>query len=383
MIRKAANGGERTDRLKQVLLKQVLRTSVLSGLLGYSAFGMAQTPAAQQGSTKPATTPPLQLRSLAPDAVADPFPAVNQKNFTANTPTVGSVDSYLHTVLGYDPNRIWRVVGIQKTAAPGISKVTALVSEKVPNAKVQSAVFYVTPDGKHLIADANSGVLPFGAAPYAEGNALLRERADGPFEGTAAKSLMLVEFSDLQCPHCKEAQPTMKRLAADFPNAHIVFENFPLSEIHPYAFKAAAYGVCVAKKSNESFFKFADAVYDTQGQLTPEAADKTLNDAATKAGANPIAIATCVASPEARQAVDASVRLGQDLGVDQTPILAINGRLIPLGGLPYETLKEIIVFQASLDGAQAAAATPSLSGPTPSASSAQPIAPAASAPAPK
>ena len=369
--------------MKQVLLKQALTTAALLGVLGSSAAAMAQAAAAQQGSTKPATAPPLQLRSLAPDTLADPFPPVNQKNFTADSPTVGTVDSYLHTVLGYDPNRIWRVVGIQKTAAPGISKVTALVSEKAANAKVQSAVFYVTPDGKHLIADANSGVLPFGATPYAEDNALLKEHADGPFEGSAAKSLMLVEFSDLQCPHCKEAQPTMKRLATDFPNAHIVFENFPLSEIHPYAFKAAAYGVCVAKKSNESFFKYADAVYDTQSLLTPEAADKTLDDAATKAGANATAIATCAASPEAKQAVEASLRLGHDVGVDQTPILAINGRLIPLGGLSYETLKEIIVFQASLDGAQAAAATPSLAGTSPSISSPAPAAPAPSGPAPK
>jgi protein-disulfide isomerase len=312
-------------------------------------------PAQQGGGAKPATTPPLQLRSLAPDAVADPFPPVNQKYFTADSPTVATVDSYLHTLLGYNPSRIWRVVAIQKTASPGVSKVTALVSEKVANAKVQTAVFYVMPDGKHLIADINSGLLPFGADPYGPGRALLQQRADGPSQGAAGKDLMLVEFSDLQCPHCKEAQATMKRLADDFPKARIVYESYPLVDIHPYAFKAAAYGVCVAKKSNEAFFTYAQAVYDTQSQLTPETADKTLDDAATKAGADATAIATCAASPEAKAAVDASLRLGADLGVDQTPMLAINGRLVPLGGIPYETLKELIVFQASLDGASAAA----------------------------
>jgi len=337
-------------------LKQFLEAAVIVTAMSFAGSAWSQAaPAQQGGGAKPAKTPPLQLRSLSPDTVADPFPPVNQKFFTAESPTVATVDSYLHTLLGYNPNRIWRVVGIQKTAAPGVSKVTALVSEKVANAKVQEAVFYVMPDGKHLIADVNSGLLPFGADPYASGRALLQQRADGPSHGSAAKDLMLVEFADLQCPHCKEAQATMKRLADDFPKARIVYESYPLVDIHPYAFKAAAYGVCVAKKSNEAFFAYAQAVYDTQSQLTAETADKTLDDAAAKAGADPTAIATCAATPEAKATVDESLKLGADLGVDQTPMLAINGRLVPLGGIPYETLKELIVFQASLDGASAAA----------------------------
>jgi protein-disulfide isomerase len=164
---------------------------------------------------------------------------------------------------------------------------------------------------------------------------------------------MLVEFADLQCPHCKDAQATMKRLAEDFPKARIVYESFPLVDVHPYAFKAAAYGVCVAKKSNDAFFTYAQAVYDTQSQLTAETADKTLDDAAAKAGANATEIATCAASSEAKSEVEASMKLGADLGVDQTPTLAVNGRLVPLLGIPYETLKELIVFQASVDGASA------------------------------
>jgi protein-disulfide isomerase len=344
-------------------LKQLLATAVIVAAMGWASSGCAQAAPSQQGSgAKPAATPPLQLRSLAPDAVADPFPPVNQKFFTADSPTVATVDSYLHTLLGYNQNRIWRVMAIQKTAAPGVSKVTALVADKVPNAKVQEAIFYVMPDGKHLIADMNSGVLPFGADPYAANRALLQQRADGPSEGAASKDLMLVEFADLQCPHCKEAQATMKRLAEDFPRARIVYENFPLVDLHPYAFKAAAYGVCVAKKSSEAFFAYAQAVYDTQTQLTAETADKTLDDAAAKAGADPKAIATCAGSAEAKSAVEASLHLGADLGVDQTPMLAINGRLVVLGGIPYETLKQLIVFQASLDGASSAASAPLLTG---------------------
>ncbi len=51
---------------------------------------------------------------------------------------------------------------------------------------------------------------------------------------------MLVEFADMRCPHCKDAQETMAQIVKDFPNASVVYQSFPLVEIHPFAFKAAA-----------------------------------------------------------------------------------------------------------------------------------------------
>ena len=296
-----------------------------------------------------AKTPALQLHSLTPDTIADPFPPVNPKFFTADSPSVATVDSYLHAVLGYDSARIWRVVAIQKTPAAGVTKVTALVSERAPNAKVQQAAFFVLADGKHLIADT-SGVQNFGADPYEGNRALLKAQVNGPSHGGTSKDFLLVEFADLQCPHCKEAQPSMKRLAEDFPQARIVYQSLPLVDLHPFAQKAALYGACVAKKSNDAFFNYAQAVYDTQAQLTPEAGDETLKAAVTKAGADPAAVAACSASPEAKNEVAASVKLADELGIDQTPILMVNGRMIPLGGLPYETLKLVVAFQAGLDG---------------------------------
>ena len=63
---------------------------------------------------------------------------------------------------------------------------------------------------------------------------VLQQRADGPYRGSASKDLEIVEFADFQCPHCKEAQANMDKLAVDFPKARIVFQNFPLPQ-HPQA----------------------------------------------------------------------------------------------------------------------------------------------------
>ncbi len=60
----------------------------------------------------------------------------------------------------------------------------------------------------------------------------------------------------------------------------MVFQLFPLVDLHPSAFKAAAYGVCAQQHSNDDFFKFADGVFDTQDGLTPTTDDTILRAAA-------------------------------------------------------------------------------------------------------
>lgn len=279
---------------------------------------------------------------------ANPFPPVNLKNFTAPSPSREEVDAFLKSLWGYDDNRIWSVAAILKTTAPGVAKVVVLVGDKSQPGKTQTSEFYTTPDGKHAIAGQ---VVEFGAKPWADNRKALQDHADGPARGAKGKELELVEFADLQCPHCKDVQEAMSNLATDFPQAHIVFENYPLTEIHPYAFRAAAEGLCVRKaKGDEAFFLYAKTVFDKQESLTPQLADQTLATAVAAAGADPAVAAACAKTPEILAEIKASVQLGNDLGVDQTPMLAVNGHLLPISAVSYETLKRIIAWQAKQDG---------------------------------
>jgi protein-disulfide isomerase len=335
----------------------------LATVLSVSTLAVAQTgtgaaaPAAGAAAQKPAA--PLQLQNLGQQQTkADPFPPVNARFFTAASPSVDTVNAFLKALWGYDPNRIWRVEAIQTTAAPGVAKVVVYVSDKSPNAKVQPTAFFVTPDQKHVIA--GDVVVPFGATPFADARKLLQARADGATRGATSKDFMLVEFADLQCPHCKEAQATMDQLIKDFPNAHVVYQSYPLVELHPYAFKAAAYGYCVQKQKNDAYFVYAATVFDTQGALTTETGDETLKAAVTKAGLDPAAIDACASTPAIKDQVNASLKLGEDVGVDQTPMLLVDGHLLPLTQIPYETLKTIISYQASLDGVSTGATGPAV-----------------------
>ena len=174
----------------------------LASVLSVAVVAGAQTRTAGT-APKAAAPPPLQLNDLGQQTSRpDPFPAVNPKFFTAATPTVDTVNAFLKALWGYDSNRIWRVEAIQKTQSPGVSKVVVFVSDKSPNAKVQSSAFFVMPDGTHAIA--GDSVVPFGATPFAELRKTLETRADGATRGASSKEFLLVEFADLECPHCKE-----------------------------------------------------------------------------------------------------------------------------------------------------------------------------------
>ncbi len=286
----------------------------------------------------------------APDTSVMPeFPKPDPAEFNATSPTREQIDGFLKASWGFDPNRLYQVQRIAKTVVPGITSVVVLVGEK-GNKQTGALQFYALSDGKHIIT--NNEILPFGEHPYAENRETLIKRADGPSKGSASKDLELVEFADFQCPHCKDAQATVEKMIADFPNAHFVYESFPLVKIHDQAFRSAAYGVCVAKAGgNKAFFDYAAAVYEGQAGLsTAEGATLTLNSAVTKSGQNPETVEACSKTPETKAAVEAQIKLANDLNVNQTPSLAINGRLIPLGGIEYNTLKQMIAFHVANDG---------------------------------
>ena len=322
-------------------------TNRFAGALALVALSMPVIQAAAQQDVPAAPAP----SAPAPAAAAPVFPKPDPANFTASSPSQETVNAFLQASWGYDENRVWEIWAIQKTEVDGISRVVLLVGEKNGKQKLTPALFFVLPDGKHIFA--GDDIMPFGVNPFAEARAEVQQRADGPYRGSPSKDLEIVEFADFQCPHCKDAQANMDKLAADFPKARFVFQNFPLPQ-HPAAATAAAYGYCVTKQgSSNAFFTFAAAVYDGQdGLSSADGTTLTLNSAVTKAGLDPAAIAACAKTPATLAAVAAMSKLAMDLKINQTPTLVVNGRPIP-ASVPYDTIKQIILFQAKLDGVSA------------------------------
>ena len=306
----------------------------------FQAAAQQDVPAAQ------AQEPSAPAPSAAPV-----FPKPDPGNFTVAAPSKELVAAFLQASWGFDDSRVWQVQAILKTQVEGVSKVVVLVGDKAGKQKPGQLEFFALPDGKHIIAVGDDNIIPFGEQPYAEARALVEKSADGPYRGSALKNLEIAEFADFQCPHCKEAQANMDKLAVDFPKARIIFENDPIASIHPESVTAAAYGVCVANLGGSTaFFQFAATAFEGQdGLATADGATLPLNSAVTKAGLDPAKVAACAGTPQTKAAVDASVKLAGDLGINQVPTLVINGRQVPANA-PYETLKKIVAFQAKMDG---------------------------------
>ncbi|KAA6464956.1 hypothetical protein DYQ86_03095 [Acidobacteria bacterium AB60] len=325
-----------------------------TALLAVSASTL-EAGAQQQVPAAPPESPAAPAQSQAPSApaptAAPVFPKPDPKNFTASGPSKEEINAFLNASWGYDTDRIWEVEAILKTPIEGLSKVIVYISEKnAKDNKPQPFLFWAMPDGKHIIAGED--VYPFGDKPYAAYRAEVQQRADGPYRGSADKTLELAEFADFQCPHCKDAQANMEKLIADFPKAHIVFQNYPLERIHPQAKLAAEYGACVAKLGgSNAFFQFAGATFEGQDGLnTADGAQLTLNSAVTKAGLDPAKVEACAKTPATSDEVEKSVKLAEDLNINSTPTLVVNGRQVPIAGVPYDTLKKIIEWQEKLDG---------------------------------
>jgi len=280
-------------------------------------------------------------------AMAQQKPAAKTKSASAakpaadssRLPTEAEVDAFMKATFGYDPQLTWKIVSIKPSAAAGLAEVNVEISGPQGQGGQK---FFVSEDGKHAVVGE---IIPFGAHPFEQNRRLLEKKATGPSRGPANAPVLIVEFSDLQCPHCKEANPTIERLLTEDPDVRFVSQNFPLPS-HNWAMKAAQYADCVGRASNDAYWKFVDSVYSAQSEITADNADQKLTDLADKAGVKGSEISTCAAQPETESRVQASIELGKSVDVNSTPTLFINGRPVGVSGNNYDVLKQIVDFAA-------------------------------------
>ena len=256
-------------------------------------------------------------------------------------PTKDTVNAYMHRMFGYDPSVKWTILSIADSEVPDM----ALVILRVGEGEGRLTQLFISQDGRHAIVGE---ALPFGADPFAYDRARLAREAKGPSIGDARAPVTIVEFSDLQCPHCKASQAVIDRLIADVPSARLVFQHFPLEAFHPWAFKAASFAQCVAQRKPRSFWTFIRSVYDNQLDITEANAGDKFKEMVKASGLDPDAVARCTDSDVTKAEIRASMELGKAMGITGTPTLFVNGRKIQsLGQIPYESLKKLVEFEAA------------------------------------
>lgn len=176
-------------------------------------------------------------------------------------------------------------------------------------------------------------------------SALAAGRARKPFsvsapdfrqKGPSGAKVTIVEFSDFQCPACRQAYPVIREVLRNHPDdVRFIYKQFPLSEIHPWARPASIISMCAARQNPAAFWKLHDA-YFTQAGLNEKNLMAVSRAVVAGEKLDEAKWSDCISNPvsEERQAVEAtlanSLKEGPPLGVQGTPTFFLNGRQINL-----------------------------------------------------
>src|SRR5262249_967332 len=145
-----------------------------------------------------------------------------------------------------------------------------------------------------------------------------------------------VEFSDYQCPYCARLAPTLAKIRQNYGDrVRIVWKDFPLEDIHPRALELAGAARCAGEQNK--YWEFHDRVFSNQGVAGSAPSDdypKALGMSAPK-------FTDCIKSKRHAKAITEGQDAGHILGVDSTPTMFINGRMVA-GAQPYEVVARVI-----------------------------------------
>lgn len=158
-----------------------------------------------------------------------------------------------------------------------------------------------------------------------------------PALGPTSAPVTLVEFSDFQCPFCASVAPTLKQVEREFgDDVRIVYRHFPLTTIHPYAFKAAEASMCAHDQGE--FWAMHDLIFQEQNRVST--AD--LKEKARRLGLNQREFDTCLDSGRHAALVQEDFDQGQQAGITGTPALFVNGVMLEGGAVSFEVMAEAI-----------------------------------------
>jgi protein-disulfide isomerase len=234
--------------------------------------------------------------------------------------------------------------------------------------------FLVSQDEKTLIRFAK---IDIAKDPYAELMGKIDTRGR-PVRGNPEAKVTVVVYDDFQCPYCAQMHhtlfPDLLKLYGD--RVRFLYKDYPLYEIHPWANHAAVDAGCLAAQDPGAFWDFADYVHFNQAEIKGEkrkieaqfaALDQAAVDQGRKHKLDLDKLQFCIQKQD-DAAVKVSVKEAEELGVNSTPNLFINGEKVDWAASEEEMRS--FLDQALRDAGE----------PVPAAAAAPPPAPAPAAP---
>ncbi len=183
-----------------------------------------------------------------------------------------------------------------------------------------------------------------------------------PVKGNPNAKVTVVNFDDFQCPFCSRMHSTLfENVFKDYADKiKVIYKDYPLVEIHPWAMHAAIDGNCLGEQNSPAYWDFADYIHANQKLMAGKSQedafqnlDNLAKEQAQKHQLDANKLQACMQKQD-QAAVRASMAEGDKLGVDSTPTLFINGERFT-GAVPEAELRSAL-DRALADSAQQAPA---------------------------
>ncbi len=159
---------------------------------------------------------------------------------------------------------------------------------------------------------------------------------DAPQRGKIGSPLVLVEFSDFQCPYCAKAHAIVEQfMAAHGQEVVLVYRHLPLGDMHPQATPAAL--AAWAAQQQGKFWEFHDALFDAQERL----GEIFYTETARKLGLDLARFDKDRHGAAAQSAIDRDIELAKKLGITATPQFLMNGKPIT-GAAPLQEFEQVL-----------------------------------------
>jgi len=171
--------------------------------------------------------------------------------------------------------------------------------------------------------------------------------ADDHIKGNLNAKVILVEYSDYECPYCESFQTTMQQVVEDYgSDVAWVYRHYPLS-FHANAQKAAETAECVASLGgNQAFWDFSDLYYSTTDSSGTGVAIADMPALAAEVGVDQAAVKTCLDSDQMLTIVQDMMEAGSAAGISGTPgtlvVTADGPQELISGALPIAQIKLVV-----------------------------------------
>jgi protein-disulfide isomerase len=282
------------------------------------------------------------LRSLVCSAAAVILLAANGPAQKKSAFDKATMEAYVRHMFVMDKDVTVQVGDPKPSPFAGYQEVVVSASA---GPRHQDFPFLVSQDGLKIV-QGNFTFFDVNQNPFkAELDKLNTEGA--PNFGTKGAPVVIVEFSDFECPFCKnEASVIRKNLLSTYPKeVHFYFKEFPLESLHPWARTAAIASRCVYRQNADAFWAYHDWIFDKQDDITPDnVKDKIQEWAKSEKGIDAAKLAACLESKDTDAEVSKDIAEGHALRVDSTPTLFINGRKLA-ASVDWPTLRAIIDYE--------------------------------------